>query len=166
MQITRHNEPIATLTNVPEVGHQLPYFTVTDAAGKSRDLAKLLGGKLTLISVVPDVNTRVCSIQTQKFNHAVDQFSGINFYTISTNTAADQQSWCAAEGVKSMELLSDANFDFGKQMNLLMAGANVDARSVWVVRPDGLIMYRQVLAEMTDEPDYAAALAAVKALLH
>ena len=55
---------------------------------------------------MPDINTSVCSIQTKTFNKTMDQFPDVNFLTISTNTIKDQQNWCAAEGVKNMQLMS------------------------------------------------------------
>lgn len=99
MEITRHGEALTTNGTPIELGEQLPTFTVTNAQAKpvtTQDLSK----RLTLISVVPDINTRVCSISTKHFNEDMDAFDHTDFYTISTNTPQEQQSWCAAEGVK------------------------------------------------------------------
>lgn len=115
--------------------------------------------KPTLISVVPDINTRICSISTKHFNQEVDKFAQINFYTISTNTLDQQKDWCAAEGVAKLELLSDADADFGKKMGLYVADKNIDARSIWIVDVDGKVLYQELLSEQKNEPDYQKALA-------
>lgn len=158
MQITRHGEAQETNGQPPLIGHELPAFNVTTADQTPFDQSRLLG-RYSLISVVPDIDTRVCSISTKNFNQAADRFDGINFYTISTNTLDQQKHWCANEGVKNMRLLSDADASFGKAMGLYLAANNTDARSVWITDPDGKIVYRELITEQTNEPDYDSALA-------
>lgn len=85
MEITRHGTAIMTNGTPTAIGEKLPVFTVKDAQGQSlttQDLSR----RLTLISVVPDINTRVCSISTKHFNEDMDAFDNVDFYTISTNT--------------------------------------------------------------------------------
>ncbi|WP_127849522.1 thiol peroxidase [Lacticaseibacillus hulanensis] len=158
MEITRHGVKQETSGKAPMIGHQLPDFRVKAADGSAVTPADL-AGKLTLISVVPDINTRVCSLSTKKFNVNADNFTDINFVTISTNPASEQQSWCAAEGVQKMQLLSDVDKSFGQAMGLYVAENNTDARSVWIINADGKIVYRELVLEQTEEPDYSSALA-------
>ncbi|UQS83206.1 peroxiredoxin [Bombilactobacillus thymidiniphilus] len=157
MDITRKGEKFCTITNYPKVGQKMADFTVINDQNQEVELAKLLDRPL-LISVVPDINTSVCSLQTQHFNKEMDNYNGINFVTISTNSVAQQQNWCAAEGVQKMRLLSDEKLDFGKQTNLLMADSGLLARSVWILDPSGTIIYSEIMSEMTDEPNYSKAL--------
>lgn len=112
----------------------------------------------TLISVVPNINTSVCSISTKRFNGEVDKYQNINFYTVSTNTPAEQKDWCAAEDVENMELLSDESHDFGEKMGLFVESAGIDARSIWIVDADNKVLYQELIHEMTNEPNYDAAL--------
>lgn len=161
MEITINGEPHQLIGNPPAVGDIFPAFTVTNKNGQTVT-SDQLRGKVTLLSVVPDINTSVCSIQTKHFNQAMDEYPTVNFLTISTNTIADQQKWCAAEGVKNMELVSDQNQDFGKATGLLIPDAGILARSVWVLDPNGKIVYREIMAELTDEPDYDQALTELK----
>lgn len=157
MQITRHGHPLDTIGTPPTIGTQLPAFELKNAAGKTVTSAQLLG-KRTLISVVPDIDTRVCSIQTKHFNQAVDQFEDVHFYTISTNTIEQQNNWCAAEGVQNMQLLSDEALIFGKAMQLYVPSNHTLQRSIFILEADGTISYAELIIEQTDEPDYAAAL--------
>ncbi|CCI85997.1 thioredoxin peroxidase [Lactobacillus pasteurii DSM 23907 = CRBIP 24.76] len=163
MKITFFDEPIETVGTPAEVGEIFPSFEVKNSQGETVKSGALLKGT-TLISVVPDINTSVCSLQTKHFNQSVDQFEGINFYTISTNTVEDQKHWCAAEGVEKMELLSDADFDFGKKSELLIPDKSIDQRSVWILDETGKVLYRQLLIEQTNEPDYDKALDFLKNL--
>lgn len=158
MQVNFHGESLTTNGEPPKLGQVLPEFTVQTADGSALTSADLTG-KYTLISVVPDINTRVCSISTKHFNQTMDQFSGIRFLTVSTNTIEQQQAWCAAEGVTKMELVSDAKHDFGTAMGLFIDAKQLDARSVWIINPQGKIAYRELIDEQTNEPDYASALA-------
>ncbi|WDF83146.1 peroxiredoxin [Lacticaseibacillus pabuli] len=162
MEITRHGEKQETNGNVPALGHKVPDFAVTTAEGTKLTAADLKG-EYTLISVVPDINTRVCSISTKTFNKSVDEFKNVHFLTVSTNTNKEQEDWCAAEGVKSMKLVSDADHNFGDAFGLYVPSNGTDARSVWILNPDDEIAYREVITEQTEEPDYSAALAYLEA---
>ena len=77
MEITRHGTAIMTNGTPTAIGEKLPAFTVKDAQGHSlttQDLSQ----RLTLISVVPDINTRVCSISTKHFNEDMDAFDNVD----------------------------------------------------------------------------------------
>ncbi|WP_251547232.1 thiol peroxidase [Limosilactobacillus caecicola] len=163
MEITINGEKRQLVGNPPVVGEELPHFKVFDRDNQ-KVKTRFLFGKPTLLSVVPDINTSVCSLQTKKFNQKMDDFSGVNFLTISTNPVAEQQNWCAAEGVKNIQLVSDHEQSFGYAMNLLIPDEGVLARSVWVIDQDGKIVYREIVNELTDEPDYETALAELKKL--
>lgn len=153
MDLTFKGEAVSTLGKPSNVGETFPDFTVKNKDGKEVTLNDLLD-KPVLISVVPNINTSVCSIQTKKFNQEVDGHSEINFVTISTNSIEEQRNWCAAEGVKNMEMLSDADHDFGKKTGLLIDSMGILARSVWFVDTNKQIIYSEILEEETNEPTY------------
>ncbi|MFC2680590.1 thiol peroxidase [Limosilactobacillus vaginalis] len=164
MEITINGKPRQLVGNPPEVGDEFPHFKGFD---KNHDKIKTrqLLGKVTLLSVVPNIDTPVCSIQTKKFNSTMDQFPDVNFLTISTNTIEEQQKWCAAEGVQNMQLVSDREESFGYESKLLIPDEGVLARSVWILDKDGKVAYRQIVKELTDEPDYDQALTELRKLL-
>lgn len=164
MEITINGKPRQLVGNPPEVGDEFPHFKAFD---KNHDKIKTrqLLGKVTLLSVVPNIDTPVCSIQTKKFNSTMDQFPDVNFLTISTNTIEEQQKWCAAEGVQNMQLVSDREESFGYESKLLIPDEGVLARSVWILDKDGKVAYRQIVKELTDEPDYDQALTELRKLL-
>ncbi|MCI1890615.1 MAG: peroxiredoxin [Schleiferilactobacillus harbinensis] len=165
MQVTRNGAPVLVEGEPIRRGATLPKFTLTDAHGAYYTTAMMLGTP-ALISVVPDINTRVCSISTKKFNQDVDQFPGINFYTISTNPVGEQQNWCAAEGVQKMQLLSDSEGSFGRAMGLFIPTSNVLVRSIFIIDGKGEIRYQEIIDEQTHEPDYDAALSFLETHFH
>lgn len=157
MKLTFKGQMVETNGTPIEEGRTLPSFTVKNAAGKpvaSQDIHQ----RLTMISVVPDIDTRVCSLSTKRFNQKCDDFENVDFYTISTNTIAEQKHWCAAEGVKKMQLLSDADHSFGEAMGLFIPEKGIDARSIWVVDQKGTVVYRELIEELSHEPNYDAVL--------
>lgn len=163
MEILVDNEARSLVGQPPLVGEELPHFKVLDQNGakvKTRDLI----GQPLLISVVPDITTGVCTLQTRHFNEAVSQMTGVKLVTISVNTPEQQANWCAAEGLPQVELLSDQAESFGYAMKLFIPDEGVDARSVFVVDATGKITYEEIVPVMGQEPDYKAALAAVEKL--
>ncbi|MBI1707918.1 thiol peroxidase [Lactobacillus crispatus] len=164
MKVTFKGKEVQLIGMPPKVGDEMPNFTVLDKNKQEVTKDNLLG-KNTLISVVPDINTSVCSIQTKTFNKTMDRFPDVNFLTISTNTIKDQQNWCAAEGVKNMQLMSDEKLSFGKATGLLIPASGILARSVWILEPNGKIVYREIVDEITHEPDYNTAVNELKKLL-
>lgn len=164
VEFTMHEKPVVTNGEPPAVGATFPEFKLIAAKDQTISLDDVKG-KYTLISVVPDIDTRVCSLSTKKFNQQVDNFPAINFLTVSTNTLEEQKNWCAAEGVSKIQLLSDQDHQFGSALGIYIAAAKIDARSIWLLDQNGTIIYRELVTEMTHEPNYEQVLAKVKAVL-
>jgi thiol peroxidase len=123
-------------------------------------------GKIVLLAAVPSLDTSVCSTETHRFNQeAVSLGSDVVVLTISMDLPFAQKRWCGAEGVQRVVTLSDhRDASFGLAYGVLIKELRLLARSVFVIGRDGKIVYEQLVPEMTKEPDYNAALAAVKAL--
>lgn len=158
MTFSFNGEPVTVPGTQLQVGMSLPTFDVVNAKNQTISTKDLLTNKPLLISVVPNINTSVCSLQTKHFNEKVDQHPNVNFVTISTNTVAEQTNWCAAENVKNMQMLSDTEHHFGDAMGLYVPELNLDLRSVWIINPDGTVKYSEILTEQVQEPNYTEAL--------
>lgn len=152
MIITRNGEDFTEIN--PLTTGQAPDFSLKDQHNNVVSLSELPSP--IIISVFPNINTSVCSVQTRRFNQEAAAHKEIAFLSISNNTPEEQANWCAAEDVE-MTILSDANNEFGKLYGIVMAEANLLARSVFVIK-DGQIIYTEILSEMTDEPNYDKAL--------
>ncbi|WP_338216053.1 thiol peroxidase [Companilactobacillus muriivasis] len=164
MDLDFKGDTITTYGDPLTVGETFPDFTVLDKDNNTVKLSSLLD-KPVLISVVPDINTRVCSIQTKHFNEEVAGHAEINFVTISTNTPEEQANWCAAEGVENMQMLSDMDHDFGKKSKIWIRDRNILARSVWVVDKNGEIIYSEIVPVQSDEPSYDRVLGQLNELI-
>ena len=159
MIITRNGEDFSEIN--PLITGQAPDFSLKDQHGNAVTLSKLPSP--IIMSVFPNINTSVCSVQTRRFNQEAAAHKEITFLSISNNTPEEQANWCAAEGV-DMTIVSDAKNEFGQLYGLVMAEANLLARSVFVIK-DGQIIYAEILPEMTDEPNYEKALQVVDAAI-
>src|SRR6478672_4764152 len=124
--------------------------------------------KARIFSVVPSLDTPVCSMQTKKFDEGLAALGDkVASYTVSLDLPFAQKRFCSAEGVKSMQTLSDVhNHSFGTSWGVLLEGLPLPllARSVFVVDKAGKVTYAEVVPEVTSEPNYAAALDALKSV--
>ncbi|MCF1617681.1 thiol peroxidase [Tetragenococcus koreensis] len=164
MFITRKGEKLEVPGQQPETGDKAASFSLKDLQDRTYTLADFNNGKPTILSVIPNINTRVCALQTKRFNQEASQLDDINFVTISNNTKEDQAKWCGQEGV-DMIMLHDPENTFGQTYYIYIPEADCFARSIFVLDQNGTINYEEITPEMSDEPDYQKALEAAKALI-
>ena len=164
-QVTFKNNPVTLVGEEVKVGQKAPNFTVL-----ANDLSPVTladtAGKIRLISVVPSLDTGVCSTQTNKFNESAASLSDdVVILTISVDLPFAQKRWCGANSVEAVQTLSDhKDLSFGKAYGVVMEELRLLARSVFVVDKDDTVTYVEYVSEGTDHPDYEKAIAAVKAL--
>ncbi|MDB5311426.1 MAG: thiol peroxidase [Gemmataceae bacterium] len=123
--------------------------------------------KARLFSVVPSLDTPVCSTQTKRFEDAIKGLGDkVASYTISLDLPFAQKRFCGAENVASMQTLSDVHdHSFGKNWGVLLEGLPLPllTRAVFVVDKSGKVTHAEYVAEVTSEPNYETAIAALKA---
>jgi len=131
-------------------------------------LADSLSGKPALFSVLPSLDTPVCSIQTQKFNKEVAALAGkVNSYTVSVDLPFAMNRFCgdASHTIDKIGNLSDyMNHSFGKAYGTLIDEIKLLSRAVFIVDRNGLIAYAEYVPEASREPAYEPALAALRAV--
>ena len=163
--ITFQGGPLTLVGNEIKVGQSAPDFT---AAANDMSPYKLSDdkGKIVVISSVPSLDTDVCDTQTRKFNEAAALLGDdVEIVTVSMDLPFAQARWCGAAGVEQVKTVSDYNgVNFGNTYGLLIKELHLLARAVLVVDASGIIQYYQLVPEITEEPDYDAAIAAVKNL--
>lgn len=148
-----------------KAGQKAPDF----AALSGLDIVNLAGtpAKARLFSVVPSLDTPVCHQQTKKFEETIAAMGDkLAAYTISLDLPFAQKRWCGAENVTNMKTLSDVhNHSFGQNYGVLIEGLPLPllARAVFVVDKSGTITYAEYVPEVTQHPNYDAAVAALKA---
>jgi len=161
MEITRKGTPHKLRGVQTKVGDKAPEFTIKNLADETVGLNEF-SGKVVLISVIPDIDTRVCALQAKEFNKIASELEGVQLITISNNTKEEQAEWCAGKDI-SMEMLHDSELNFGNAYGLVMEDLERLARSVFVVNPRGEITYQEIVPEMSSEPDYDKAIKAARA---
>lgn len=164
--VTFKNNPVTLLGKEVSVGDNAPDFTVL-----ANDLSPVTltdsKGKIRLISVIPSIDTGVCSKQTRTFNEKVSSLGeDVQLLTISVDLPFAQARWCAAEGLDNVQVLSDhRDLSFGEAYGVIIKELRLLTRSVFVVDKDDKVTYVEYVTEGTDHPDYEKAIESVKQLI-
>lgn len=149
-----------------KVGDKAPAVTVVKS-----DLSEItVGGakdKVQLIVVVPSLDTPVCATETRNFNAKASALSGVETVVVSMDLPFASSRFCSTEGISNLSVASDfRNKAFGDAYGVLVADsplAGVLARAIFVVNKEGKVTYKELVPEITAEPDYEKALEAAKA---
>ena len=125
------------------------------------------GAKPRLFSVVPSLDTPVCSMQTKKFEETLGALKDkIACYTISLDLPFAQKRFCTSENITNMQTLSDVhNQSFGQNYGVLIEGLPIPllSRAVFVVDKNGKLTYAEYVPDVPQHPNYDNALSAVRA---
>jgi thioredoxin-dependent peroxiredoxin len=161
--VTTKGKPLTLLGPELHVGDPAPGFRVVDGAFQPVRLADF-AGRAVLISAVPSLDTGVCALQTKRFNDEVASLpSDVIVLTVSMDLPFAQKRFCEFEKIDRVRVLSDHVWrEFGAGYGILIKDLGLLARSVFVVGKNGRIVYRQIVPEMTEQPDYEAALEALR----
>jgi len=164
--VTFKGGPVNLAGNALKAGDKAPDFkglkgldalTLADTPAKAR-----------MFSVVPSLDTGVCSAQTKKFDEGIKALGdSVACYTVSLDLPFAQGRFCTAEGISTMKTISDVHdHSFGKNWGVLIESGlplKLLTRAVFVVGKDGKITYVEYVPEVTNHPNYDAALEALKA---
>ncbi|MDF9842681.1 MULTISPECIES: thiol peroxidase [unclassified Paenibacillus] len=158
--------PITLVGPELKAGDSAPDFTVSKNLLENASLSDY-AGKIKLISVVPSLDTGVCDAQTRRFNsEAAELGDDVVILTISTDLPFAQARWCGAAGIDRVITLSDhKEAAFGQAYGVLIKEFRLDMRSIFVIDKNDKLTYVEYLGEMSEHPNYEAAIAAVKELL-
>jgi thioredoxin-dependent peroxiredoxin len=147
-------------------GDEAPNFALTNNKLEVITLETFVGKPL-LISVVPSLDTGVCTTQTVRFNEeAATLGDNITFVTVSADLPFAQARWCGHNSANHMITLSDhRDMNFGAAYGTLVPDLRIESRAVFVIDGNGAIVYAEYVPVAGEEPDYSAALQAIKAIL-
>lgn len=164
--VTFKGNPVHLAGNEVKVGDAAPDYkglqglnavTLADTPAKAR-----------LFSVVPSLDTGVCSMQTKKFDEGIKALGdNVACYTVSLDLPFAQGRFCSAEGVSTMKTVSDVHdHSFGTNWGVLIESGlplKLLTRAVFVVDASGKVTYAEYVPEVTSHPNYDAAIEALKA---
>lgn len=166
-EVTFKGNPVSLVGPKLKAGDKAPTFKTLNGSLSPVTLADT-PAKPRLFSVVPSLDTPVCSRQTKHFEEQLAAHGDtIAAYTVSLDLPFAQKRFCGAENVQNMQTLSDVHdHSFGKAFGVLIEGLPLPllARAVFVVDKDGTVTHAEYVPEVGAEPNYDAALAALKAV--
>lgn len=163
--VTFKGNPLTLVGEPVSVGQKMPDFTVL-ANDLSAVSLSSFAGKVVLLSLVPSLDTPVCDTQTRRFNEEASKLGeDVVVLTISMDLPFAQSRWCGAAGIDRVVTLSDhRSAAAGLATGTLIKELRLLTRAVFVLGRDGVVVHEQIVAEVTHEPDYEAALRAARNL--
>lgn len=165
MKVTLQGNPFNTVGEMPRVGEKAPDFGAARADLSNLHLSDLLG-KRVVLNIFPSVDTGVCAASVRKFNKVASELSNTVVLCVSKDLPFAQARFCAAEGLENVVTVSTFRCNcFRDKYGLEIAEGpmkGLEARAVIIIDEAGTVIYEQLVGEITDEPDYEAALAALR----
>lgn len=156
---------VELLGNTVNVGDKAPAITVVNSAGLGDIVVGGATGKKQLIIVVPSLDTGVCATETRNFNAKAAGLSDVTVTLVSLDLPFASGRFCQAEGIDNLTVCSDfRNKEFANAYGVLLGGsvlAGVTCRAIFAVNAEGIVTYKEIVPEITEEPNYDAALASV-----
>jgi thiol peroxidase len=164
--ITFRGNPLTLVGNQVKVGQKAPDFVAIDNNLSPVKFSSYLG-KVCIISSVVSLDTPVCDSQTRKFNEEASRLDpNVAILTMSMDLPFAQKRWCGAAGVDRIQTLSDhRDASFGTSYGVLIKELRLLARAIFLVGRKGVLQYKELVKEVTHEPDYDAVLSALRKLV-
>jgi thioredoxin-dependent peroxiredoxin len=163
-KVTLKGNPVKTSGSLPGKGTIAPGFTLVKSDLGNLSLAEMKGKKV-ILNIFPSLDTSVCATSVRKFNQLAAGKPNITVLAISKDLPFAHGRFCSTEGIKNVITLSGfRDTEFGKAYGInLLDGplAGLYARSVVVIDEKGKVIYNQLVPEITQEPDYDSAIAAL-----
>lgn len=148
---------------VMTVGAKAPAITLSKGLTEDCTMADLAGKKV-ILTTVPSLDTSVCSVQAARFNsEAASLGDDVVVVVASADLPPAQARWCQANTAENIMTVSDyKHHEMAQKSGLLIKELGLLARAVFVIDGEGTIRYAEVVKEITEEPNYDAALQALK----
>jgi len=162
--VTLQGNAVNVLGELPAVGSKAPSFSLTGA-----DLSEVsstnFAGKKLILNIFPSVDTGTCAASTRKFNAEINERSDVAVLCVSQDLPFAFARFCGSEGLENVKTASTfRSSEFLNDYGVKVADgplAGLCARAVVVLSETGEVIHTQLVSEIVDEPDYAAALAVV-----
>lgn len=159
--VTLGGQAIHVEGHLPQVTQKAPDFSLVAQDLSDKTLANY-AGKRKILNIVPSLDTPTCATSTRKFNELASQLSNTVILVISADLPFAMSRFCAAEGIKNVEILSTfRDHDFHRSYGVDISEGilrGLTARAVVVLDEQDRVLHAQLVPEIKDEPDYTAAL--------
>ncbi len=161
--ITVHGTQTPLKGKEVNIGAEAPAARITKLDGTTNVIG-MIQPTAQLLIAIPSLKTEVCSLGAKKFNDLIKQFKKLQTVMVTTDDLDFVKEYSEREAIDAAELVIDTDRNFAKKFGLLIEGGKLDnrlARAVYVINRDGVVTYKEVVAEIVDEVNYDACIAAV-----
>lgn len=163
--VTMGGNPLTLVGDEVKVGDSGKDFTVI-----KNDLSEYslndVGDKVKIISVVPSLDTKVCQLQTNRFNEEASKLKDVEILTISVDLPFAQERFSQSNDIDKLMLLSDhRDLDFGMKYGFVLEEVRLLSRGIIILDKDNTVKHVEYVKEVTNHPDYDRALEEVKKLV-
>lgn len=162
--VTLKGNQFNTIGNLPQTNTKATNFELVKSDLSTLNLSDYLGKKVVL-NIFPSVDTGVCAQSVRTFNTDLSTLENTVVLCISKDLPFAQSRFCAAEGLENVIMASDFRSDFGSVYGIELTDGPLQgllSRSVVVLNEEGTIVYTELVPEITNEPNYQAAIQATK----
>lgn len=164
-EITLGGKPTHTVGKIPQKGDGLKNFKLVNTEMHTKSLEDYEGKRLVM-NIFPSVDTGVCAQSVRTFSKKAADMPNTVVLNISKDLPFAQKRFCAAEGIDNVEMLSDYRFNqFSEDYHTQITDGAFEglmSRAVIVADENQQVMHSQQVSEIGEEPDYDAALGALK----
>lgn len=162
--ITLKGNEVHTIGALPSVGTTVKDFALVDSGLNVKTL-ETFDGKKKVFNIFPSIDTPTCAASSRKFNEEASKLDNTVIINVSKDLPFALGRFCAAEGLNNVETLSDFRSSFGDDYEVTIADSPLKgllSRAVIVTDENNKVIYTEQVPEIADEPNYDAALAALK----
>lgn len=162
--ITLKGNEVHTIGKLPEVGSAIRDFALVDSRLQVKTLENF-NGKKKVFNIFPSIDTPTCASSARKFNEEASALEDTVVINVSKDLPFALGRFCAAEGLNNVETLSDFRSSFGDDYEVTITDSPMKgllSRAVIVTDADNKVLYTEQVPEIGNEPNYEAALAALK----
>ena len=163
--VTLKGNPVEVAGNLPSKGDTAPAFSLA-AADLSDVGLDAFSGKRKVLNIVPSLDTPTCATSTRKFNAEASSLDNTVVLVVSADLPFAAKRFCETEGLDNVKTLSSfRSLDFARNYGVALSTgplSGLTARAVVVLDEANKVLHSELVGEIADEPDYAAALAALK----
>ena len=162
--VTLGGNKVSVSGKLPKVGSRLPQFALT--TGNLSEISNSdIKGKRVIFNIFPSIDTPTCATSTRTFNEIASRLNNTDVYCVSADLPFAQGRFCGSEGLANVKTASSFRSNFGAAFGVnLTSGVlkGVLARAVVVADANGTVLHAELVSEIANEPNYAAAISALK----
>lgn len=160
--VTFFGNPLTLEGSEIKVGDRVPDCTLLRSDLSPYSMSDGIS-EVSLIASVPSLDTPVCDAEVRRLSEEVAKLCNVRVLTVSADLPFAQARWCGAQGIDNVTMLSDhRELAFGKAFGIAIKELRILGRALFVVDADGRVTHVEYVRELTEHPDYEAALSALK----